>query len=209
MFFGNSEIKSPYLLFSYLSSVWGEQQPLALIITTTTCHSSHHNTVRAVPVTVWEDGWEEMCLYCNLAQRVCAVWPRPEIFFGMLSRFFFLKCFLFLLTPTHISFSVPLHPSPFFNGTLSSPVKEEADRIAIAIAWLVTLYQIHSALILASLLGNSVLLILTEQCIVVVLFYYFYFGGGQYKQNWSHAPRVCAHIRFGSWPCIQASFGMV
>lgn len=126
MFFRrNSNRKTHFLFFKpeHISSanafIWapfcgggGSKQPLALIITTTTCHSSHHNTVRAVPVTVWEDGWEEMCLYCNLAQRVCAVWPRPEIFFGMLSSIFLSIFYFFPPPPTSLSLSLFSSLSP-------------------------------------------------------------------------------------------------
>ncbi len=100
---------------------------------------------------------ERKCVYTVILLSVCAVWPRPEISFGMLSSIF-CKNFLFLSTPTHIPISLSLSvcvyvslslcvclslspppKSPSLYGTLSSPVTEEADRIAIAITWLVTL----------------------------------------------------------------------
>lgn len=53
------------------------------------------------------------CVYTVILLSVCAVWPRPEISFGMLSRFFFSfflisNFFFFPPTPTHISSSATL-----------------------------------------------------------------------------------------------------
>lgn len=134
-------LKTFHQLNPYLSLVFlgGNQQSLALnIIITTTCHFSHYNTVRAVPVTVWEDGWEEMCLYCNLAQRVCSLtqtrnflWNAVKPFF--LSSFFF---FFFSPTPTHISLclSLSLPPSippislPLWHAFVTSDRRGRPDR---------------------------------------------------------------------------------
>lgn len=97
-------------LIPYLSSVLGgNQQSLALSIITTTCHFSHYNTVRAVPVTVWEDGREEMCLYCNLAQRVCSL-TQTKLFLWNVA--FFFKHF----------FSLSFHPHPHIS-TLLPPIQ--------------------------------------------------------------------------------------
>lgn len=53
------------------------------------------------------------CVYTVILLSVCAVWPRPEISFGMLSSFFFSKQFIFLSTNPHphLSLSAPLHPT--------------------------------------------------------------------------------------------------
>lgn len=123
-----------------------------IIIIATTCHFFHYNTVRAVPVTVWEDGWEEMCLYCNLAQRVCSLtqtrnflWnavknqtlPPPPLEPSPLppSPFFFLWAISFSFRPplTHLSF----RRRPSSCDMPPSPVTEEAGRIATVTTWLV------------------------------------------------------------------------
>lgn len=100
---------SPAKSLFELSFFGGDQQSLALnIIITTTCHFSHYNTVRAVPVTVWEDGWEEMCLYCNLAQRVCSLTQTRNFLWNAVKHFFLSSFFFF-----------PTHPHPHLSLCLS------------------------------------------------------------------------------------------
>lgn len=94
---------------------------------------------------------ERKCVYTVILRSVCAVWPRPEISFGMLSRikpfplhpsnrrqppfFFFLWAisFSFRPPPTHVSSRC--HPSSC--DMPPSPVTEEAGRIATVTTWLV------------------------------------------------------------------------
>lgn len=90
---------------------------------------------------------ERKCVYTVILLSVCAVWPRPEISFGMLSRikppssptlFFFLisNFFFFLPTPPPHPHLLPL-PPPSSCDMPPSPVTEEAGRIATVTAWLV------------------------------------------------------------------------
>lgn len=65
---------------------------------------------------------ERKCVYTVILLSVCAVWPRPEIFFGMLSSVFCIS--IHTPTPTHISLSfclcltLLLWPAPHISLTL-------------------------------------------------------------------------------------------
>lgn len=91
---------------------------------------------------------ERKCVYTIILLSVCMQFDLDQKFSLECCQAFFLSIFYFLSTPTHISLTLtpslsfslfPPKPSPCLCGTLSSPVTEEADRIAIAITWLVTL----------------------------------------------------------------------
>lgn len=74
---------------------------------------------------------ERKCVYTVILLSVCAVWPRPEISFGMLSRipppFFFLISNFFLSTHPHPHL-FPLPPLLLWHAFITSDRRSRPDR---------------------------------------------------------------------------------
>lgn len=154
------------------------------------------------------------CVYTVILLSVCAVWPRPNFSFGMLSSCFCKHFFFFFPPPPtsfFLSFSASPHPTYFpSSDTHSSTVTEEADRIAIAITWLVTLVSAcssHSSISLgASILRLAYWLVLAQDNMLWFLLCCNDEVYWQHNKRWSLVHMLV--YTSVPWPCIQARFGM-